>query len=480
MRSLFCIIGILAWSLTPNLLSAQNLNKRAQTEFKVVFSPAPSSESHLEHVKQWIDQAQSSIDIAMYSMSRSSSDIIKAIQAARSRQVRVRLLFETANSDSKSPEGTLSSQMEDLGVDVRYINKIMHHKFALIDARGSDLQGEPRLITGSANWTPSAATFYDENTVFVKGDLKLIQEYRREFDNLWAHSRDFSWAGIESDLNTDPILLDTEQSMFSKAAFTSDNFRVTTSRYGYGFTEIQGRNTVSDEIVAQIKSARKSIKIASGHFRSHPIATALLQAMKEQPELDIQVYLDNQEYISYSGQLEQKQKRELCLESADSASATEACYDRGYYYSYEAQAAGISLRFKSYAYRWHYSYAPQMHHKYLIIDDHSVVTGSYNFSDNAEHATMENILIVSAEHAPGIVADFVANFTGMWDQNRDALPALQQRIQTSDTIPLVFPAMALNWSELTALKRSLVANCKPIHSDEFRKYPEKHTVCMRN
>ena len=35
-----------------------------------------------------------------------------------------------------------------------------------------------------------------------------------------------------------------------------------------------------------------------------------------------------------------------------------------------------------------------MHHKVIIIDDETVITGSYNFSKNAETRNSENLLII--------------------------------------------------------------------------------------
>ena len=36
----------------------------------------------------------------------------------------------------------------------------------------------------------------------------------------------------------------------------------------------------------------------------------------------------------------------------------------------------------------------KMHHKVITIDEDTVITGSYNFSDNAEKGNDENIIII--------------------------------------------------------------------------------------
>ncbi len=52
----------------------------------------------------------------------------------------------------------------------------MHHKFALFDGR--------RLVTGSYNWTRSAAEFNEENFI-VTGDSQLTSAFARTFEDLW-------------------------------------------------------------------------------------------------------------------------------------------------------------------------------------------------------------------------------------------------------------------------------------------------------
>jgi phosphatidylserine/phosphatidylglycerophosphate/cardiolipin synthase-like enzyme len=53
-----------------------------------------------------------------------------------------------------------------------------------------------------------------------------------------------------------------------------------------------------------------------------------------------------------------------------------------------------------------------MHHKVIIIDQQIVITGSYNFSNNAEHNNDENTLII---HNPDITAQYMAEFQQIYD-----------------------------------------------------------------
>jgi phosphatidylserine/phosphatidylglycerophosphate/cardiolipin synthase-like enzyme len=54
-----------------------------------------------------------------------------------------------------------------------------------------------------------------------------------------------------------------------------------------------------------------------------------------------------------------------------------------------------------------------MHHKVMIIDDRIILTGSYNFSANAENLNDENLLVI---HDPGIASAYLDEFARVFDQ----------------------------------------------------------------
>jgi len=58
-----------------------------------------------------------------------------------------------------------------------------------------------------------------------------------------------------------------------------------------------------------------------------------------------------------------------------------------------------------------------LHHKVFIIDGQTVVLGSYNFSENADEANDENMLVI---HSPEIAAEFGAEFERVYAQAREA------------------------------------------------------------
>jgi phosphatidylserine/phosphatidylglycerophosphate/cardiolipin synthase-like enzyme len=402
--------------------------------------------------------------------------------------VRVRFLFETAREDKNITDpaalaNTKSGRLEAAGIDVRYVNKILHHKFAIVDGPRDDAEraASAKLVTGSANWSSSAATQFDENTLFIEASPELAATFQNEFDVLWKGSRELAAGAEPQSLSTANI---TPQSVADEAGvgvlLTRHNMTAAGAD-GTTWTTDKNLTKVADQWVAAIDRATTSILIGSGHIRLRPVAEALIAKKQANPALDIKVYLDQQEFISASGDAYQKAEVEDCLASATTPAQVRDCGYNNFLFSKSLVDAGIDVRFKSYAYRWDHSYAPQMHSKYMIVDGEELISGSYNLSMNAEHATFENAVHLSGAQFRPLIEKFEQNFRTMWDTNRagDKLAALRQQISTSSTIPLVFPPMALTWSEFDQLRVLIRENCTLADSTEYRSNPAAHKICPR-
>jgi phosphatidylserine/phosphatidylglycerophosphate/cardiolipin synthase-like enzyme len=454
----------------------------AAPRIDVVFSPQPAGSTHTARVATMIGAAQHSIDVAMYSYS--DAGIGAALTAAIARGVEVRFLFDTAAEDRKVVDlvartATKSGKLEKAGVDVRWVNKILHHKFILIDGPRDDAgrAATGQLVTGSANWSNGGATIYDENTLFITGSAELNTRYQQEFDYLWAHSRDFALATpIAQQLNTAELGAPRDDAGLA-ALFTSPNFKVN----GDTFSLDWQRHGVSDALVAAINTAQTSIHVAEGHMRLRPVAEALIARKRANPTLDIKVHLDQQEYLSASSDAAQKAEVTACLATAGTdPRKIYDCTSKDFLFAKALVDAGIDVRFKVFAYRWDASYAQQMHSKYILIDGTDLYTGSYNLSTNAEQATFENVVHLGPQHA-AVLAKYEANFSAMRELGRadGALAALRTTIATASSIPLVFPALSLTYAEFTDLKTHIRANCPVVDSTEYRTDPAGHKFCPR-
>lgn len=449
-----------------------------------IFSPQAYAASHLTRVASMIDGAHTSIDAAIYSFSDAA--IFDALKRAVDRGVTVRVIYDPASKEKSRPTGTQSERLENIGVDVRYVNQTMHHKFMIVDgARSSAAEAaNARISTGSANWSNGAGTKFDDNTTFIQDNAELALRFQQEFNHLWENSRDFEGQApeyFESLRITDAMIASVDDPNI-ETFYTSANFQTSISnRYGNTFSVDELSNVVSDRLVTLIEGARTSIDLASGHLRSWPVVEALLKKHRENPEVAIRVYLDQQEYISASGDSTQQAELQDCLtEAGDDERGIAACYDTGILYSRELVQAGIDVRYKFYAYRWDFSYAPQMHHKYFIVDGNTIASGSYNLSDNAEHGTMENMVIYHGAGYPEVVQQFQANFNAIWNTGAQGnlYDELMETIDGSNQdFPLVFAPMALTWQQVTALKTNMRSHCSAIDSDEYRSNAAAHRFC---
>ncbi|MBI1312308.1 endonuclease [bacterium] len=117
--------------------------------------------------------ARESVDICVFTVT--DNRITTEILDTHARGVAVHVVTD---NDKANDEGSDAARLARAGIPVRIdrTSYHMHHKFALFD--------DARLVTGSYNWTRSAAEYNSENLI-VTGDPRLVGPFRREFDKLW-------------------------------------------------------------------------------------------------------------------------------------------------------------------------------------------------------------------------------------------------------------------------------------------------------
>jgi len=403
-----CLISLLDYA-KENGLYGGNEN------ISVIFSPQSGQDTHLQAIANTIDaEADETIDIAMYSYSH-QEPVKGALIRALDRGVKIRFLANTDLANSSSKGGAL----EEIGIDVRRVTKIMHHKFAIIDgprdANTLDRAADTFIISGSGNWSGSAATKYDENTLFFTGYAELALRLQRDFDYLWAGSKDvvhvdgFVWDQTTGNISDE--LIAQHEDPNTHAYLTSFNFAPTSSQ---GWS-VLGTTVVTDELVKAIGAAQTSLHIASGHFVNEQIAAAVVAALENNPNLYVDIALDCQE-TSKGGNI-------ATLKS-------------------QIEDLGGTIQYKCNTYRWHYKFAKQMHHKYMIIDGTDLYTGSLNFSDNAETNTFENMLLFKGEEHRALVDSYLANHEMVRSYGHEnggqELTWLMEEVETGTTVPLTW------------------------------------------
>ncbi|MBW2463082.1 MAG: hypothetical protein JRH11_15640, partial [Deltaproteobacteria bacterium] len=224
----------------------------------------------------------------------------------------------------------------------------------------------------------------------------MALRFQQEFNLLWQYSTAVD-TGFDNQTNyfdsveiTDAMIEAVEDPTVD-AAFTSMNFRVTAR--GLTGTKANGYQ-MAQRWIDLINGAEESIWIYSERLRSVPVANALLAKAEANPDLEIRIYQDNQEFVIPSKMREMLAGLQECYDGATTDIQHINC-ETGIKYSQHVAAAfeanpNHQYRIKYYSYNWHYSFQ-QMHHKSMIIDGRWIATGSYNLSYNAEFKTFENV-----------------------------------------------------------------------------------------
>lgn len=124
-------------------------------------------------IRGFLRGVKKSVDICVFTIT--DDRLSSAILDAHRRGVTVRII---SDDDKATDPGSDMDRMERAGIPVRVDRSPfhMHHKFALFDGT--------RLLTGSYNWTRSAAERNEENFI-VTGDSRLIGPFSELFDSMW-------------------------------------------------------------------------------------------------------------------------------------------------------------------------------------------------------------------------------------------------------------------------------------------------------
>jgi phosphatidylserine/phosphatidylglycerophosphate/cardiolipin synthase-like enzyme len=202
---------------------------------------------------------------------------------------------------------------------------------------------------GSMNYTVNDAYKNNNNLVHIRSS-RLAENYTTEFEEMFTDDR----FGSASPANTPyPVLTIDDTSL--QTYFSPDD-------------------SVSAHLVDIIESAQQSVVFLAFSFTSDDIADAMLDRARAG--------------VTVSGVFEDTQV----------SSNTGDEYRR-------LRRAGLDVRLDG--------NPRNMHHKVIIIDDKIVITGSYNFSANAENLNDENLIVI---YSPQIAAQYMSEFHKIFDQ----------------------------------------------------------------
>jgi phosphatidylserine/phosphatidylglycerophosphate/cardiolipin synthase-like enzyme len=332
---------------TPSLSTGSihvYFNHEVNTSYSQVQNAVNMGSTLADLLISYINACENTLDIAIYNSYSPSetTGIVGAINAAYTRGVQVRVIYDGSTSSAMIP--LLNVNIPRLASPSSSSYGIMHNKFVLFDADHID-PNKPYVWTGSTNWTTSQIDGPDRNSVILIQDQALAQGYKIEFEEMWGSST----ATPDSTLSKfGPYKTDNTPHHYLIGGITIDQY----------FSPSDGVNA---KIIDAINSASTDIDIATMVLTRTDISSALISKYNSglasvNVVTDTQNPSGNQFSILQSGLL-----------------------------------AGHVVKFTN---------SGVMHHKFMVVDnfnstsDPLVLLGSHNWSSAAETKNDENTLVV--------------------------------------------------------------------------------------
>jgi len=300
-------------------------------------------------IVQAIQQAHSTIDVMLYNINR--RPISNALIAAHNRGVRVRYVTSdnTANTALTAPVPDFPILIGNLGAG------LMHNKVFIIDANDPD---RALVITGATNMTTNQIYTDHNNTLFIQ-DKSIAKVYEKEMDEMWGSTSalpNVALSRFGSQKRDDtPHEVYVNGRLFEVYFSPSDN--------------------TTFHIVNALNSAQYDCFFSLLLITRSNLAATLINLKNR--GVDVKGLVNNQ-----------------------NENGTEF---------FNLQSNGVFLL--------QYSGSRQLHHKYAIVDagalgdSPKLITGSHNWSNNAENRNDENTLII---HDPNLVNIFFQEFQARW------------------------------------------------------------------
>jgi cardiolipin hydrolase len=133
------------------------------------------SDTSLHRLVQWLGRAQDEMLVCVFNITNNT--LRDALMAAHHRGVKVRIITD---DECMKQGGNDVQALRNYGIECEAdldSTAHMHNKYVVIDGK--------YLITGSFNWTVSAARDNNENLCVVD-DIHLIDLFTEDFNSLWT------------------------------------------------------------------------------------------------------------------------------------------------------------------------------------------------------------------------------------------------------------------------------------------------------
>ncbi len=161
---------VLEWVEDASRLLDKLGEKAEAVDNRVYFSPGNDCK---DAIITQIHGARRALDICVFTIS--DNDISDAIIQQHRRGTPTRVITD---NDKQFDKGSDVERLAEAGIDVRVdrTEYHMHHKFAVINNEVA--------LTGSYNWTRSAAKYNEEN-LLLSDDPQIVRRYLKTFNEMW-------------------------------------------------------------------------------------------------------------------------------------------------------------------------------------------------------------------------------------------------------------------------------------------------------
>lgn len=135
---------------------------------------SPNNPNKLNNIKEKIESANTSLDIAMYSLT--NIELINSIIKCHDNNVKIIIILdnEMTNKFNYFLKELLSKNIPIKTNDNP--EEKMHHKFAIIDNK--------YIFNGSLNWSEKGVTKNHENILLLENE-QIVSDFASQFNELW-------------------------------------------------------------------------------------------------------------------------------------------------------------------------------------------------------------------------------------------------------------------------------------------------------
>jgi hypothetical protein len=283
-------------------------------------------------------------------------NVTEALVRAAQRGVRVRLVTETeyyfqSDNITKRP---MIQKLEAAGINLLHDQRsgLMHDKFLVVDGG--------KVWTGSYNIT-EGGTYHENNNAMQIDSPELAQIYTHEFDKMYVHGN----FGVDTPTNGNPL---------------DDHPVLRTVRLGNATVDahfspfMAAQRGAKGAILDEIAKAQKSIQFLAFSFHDDDIGAAMLA--KAGQGVKVEGVFEKSQAASRTSEYKVMNPQEAALNG------------------------NLDVRIDT--------NPALMHHKVIIVDDSTLIMGSFNFSASAQEKNDENMLVF--RNAPDLVAQYRAEF----------------------------------------------------------------------